>query len=596
MGRLTGDPMGLPGVIAVLGRRLVAREARRGAVGGRRLGAAVVQRRRPKRLAASTRLAPSRQPLGGSIVRTPIDSPPVERPQGMSEFAAQWLFGDDPPEGIPFGDGAALEAATGVEDLPAAEDSPAAARTYERSATSHAAPQSAATRSGGRIEEGPRLRLSGKPAPRRAAAQPVRPGFEDAAKSQEWTYRAAGGSAGERSTGAEEVSTAATAQRPRTGEPIAPGDSNADRGSAEHSIASPTSSRMEPQPRGVRRQLSAQSEPRVRPEAVVERQAGAQPKPPVEPRPPLESSPATSMAVPLKRAPRVSGVDRPTVRLQRAARQPRQTEPVPRGGSRETAARPKETSASREAEPLAGPRIWRRIVGLLGGDGAEPDHETAAQLTAPSDRSPLSGSRGLDRFGAPATGGQAHPGPAEGPVSEARGSSPRSAGGQMKPPRPARPDRARIRPQRGARPPIRLPQRADSVQRDESDPAPPPLSGTASERLALAAGATLLPEADDQATVVFPPPGGRGAPMLARSQATPSAPLARTTPATGFSAPSAPPPASLATVSPAPPAPAPASPSPSASMDDVYEQVLERLRRDLLTERERMGDLLGELP
>jgi hypothetical protein len=31
-------------------------------------------------------------------------------------------------------------------------------------------------------------------------------------------------------------------------------------------------------------------------------------------------------------------------------------------------------------------------------------------------------------------------------------------------------------------------------------------------------------------------------------------------------------------------------------MDDVYEQVVDRLRRDLLVERERMGDLLGDLP
>jgi hypothetical protein len=31
------------------------------------------------------------------------------------------------------------------------------------------------------------------------------------------------------------------------------------------------------------------------------------------------------------------------------------------------------------------------------------------------------------------------------------------------------------------------------------------------------------------------------------------------------------------------------------NMDDLYEGILERLRRDLLAERERMGDLLGDL-
>ena len=38
----------------------------------------------------------------------------------------------------------------------------------------------------------------------------------------------------------------------------------------------------------------------------------------------------------------------------------------------------------------------------------------------------------------------------------------------------------------------------------------------------------------------------------------------------------------------------PAAPAPD--IDDLYEQVVERLRRDLLCERERMGDLLGDLP
>jgi hypothetical protein len=31
------------------------------------------------------------------------------------------------------------------------------------------------------------------------------------------------------------------------------------------------------------------------------------------------------------------------------------------------------------------------------------------------------------------------------------------------------------------------------------------------------------------------------------------------------------------------------------NVDDLYEGILERLRRDLLAERERMGDLLGDL-
>jgi hypothetical protein len=44
-------------------------------------------------------------------------------------------------------------------------------------------------------------------------------------------------------------------------------------------------------------------------------------------------------------------------------------------------------------------------------------------------------------------------------------------------------------------------------------------------------------------------------------------------------------------------APTPPPQPPSAQpIDEIYEQVVGRLRRDLLAERERMGDLLGDLP
>jgi len=179
-------------------------------------------------------------------------------------------------------------------------------------------------------------------------------------------------------------------------------------------------------------------------------------------------------------------------------------------------------------------------------------------------------------------GEQADPGASEGPVSEAHGSSPRLASGQVEPPKRGRFDHARTQREPAARPPIRLRQLARSVHLDESDPAPPPLLRTAPDRLALAAGATLQHEPDDQATVMFPPPTGREAPTLARQEATLSTPPPAPTPP--------------ATLSPSTPAPAPAEAASGASIDDVYEQVLERLRRDLLAERERMGDLLGELP
>lgn len=212
--------------------------------------------------------------------------------------------------------------------------------------------------------------------------------------------------------------------------------------------------------------------------------------------------------------------------------------------------------------------------------------ERRGKVTAPTRRSPLRASRRVDRFVPPAMGEQADPGASEGPVSEAHGSSPRLASGQVEPPKRGRFDHARTQREPAARPPIRLRQLARSVHLDESDPAPPPLLRTAPDRLALAAGAALQHEPDDQATVMFPPPTGREAPTLARQEATLS------TPPPAPSTPPTPP----ATLSPSTPAPAPAEAASGASIDDVYEQVLERLRRDLLAERERMGDLLGELP
>jgi hypothetical protein len=37
-------------------------------------------------------------------------------------------------------------------------------------------------------------------------------------------------------------------------------------------------------------------------------------------------------------------------------------------------------------------------------------------------------------------------------------------------------------------------------------------------------------------------------------------------------------------------------PAPAPDLPAIYEYVIDHLRRDLLVERERMGDLLGELP
>src|SRR5205085_11686628 len=68
----------------------------------RRLAENVAERRRPKRLAASRRLAPR-------PVVTPAAAAPVVAAPGLSDFAARWMFGDGVAEGTPFAGGAAAD-------------------------------------------------------------------------------------------------------------------------------------------------------------------------------------------------------------------------------------------------------------------------------------------------------------------------------------------------------------------------------------------------------------------------------------------------------------------------------------------------------
>ena len=95
-------------VVGSLGRRVVARRARApmGIVAAQ-LARTVSERRRPSAVIRSiTRLTRGR-PTGRHAFDAPVE--PVPQPPGMSEFAARWLFGDGSPEGIPFGEGAALD-------------------------------------------------------------------------------------------------------------------------------------------------------------------------------------------------------------------------------------------------------------------------------------------------------------------------------------------------------------------------------------------------------------------------------------------------------------------------------------------------------
>src|SRR6185437_4014038 len=85
-----------------LGDRLRRRRRLRRA-SDRRLAETVAERRRPKRLESSRRLAPR------PAVRPAAAAAPVVAAAGLSDFAARWMFGDGVAEGTPFAGGAAAD-------------------------------------------------------------------------------------------------------------------------------------------------------------------------------------------------------------------------------------------------------------------------------------------------------------------------------------------------------------------------------------------------------------------------------------------------------------------------------------------------------
>jgi predicted subunit of tRNA(5-methylaminomethyl-2-thiouridylate) methyltransferase len=132
-----------------------------------RIAAQLAERRRPKRLAAARRLAPRRAAF------QPPAAAPAENPGGLSDFAVRWMFGDGVAEGTPFagGAGADYDRPSFLED---AAEEPAAPATpgWERPAGARS-----------HVEEiGPRFRLSrtppATPLPEPAPpAEPATPAF-----------------------------------------------------------------------------------------------------------------------------------------------------------------------------------------------------------------------------------------------------------------------------------------------------------------------------------------------------------------------------------------------------------------------------------
>jgi hypothetical protein len=163
-----------------------------------------------------------------------------------------------------------------------------------------------------------------------------------------------------------------------------------------------------------------------------------------------------------------------------------------------------------------------------------------------------------------------------------------------------------------ARPAVRLVARREAPP--ISSPTAPVTAARATERLAAVPGASVLDDGGGGTTVTFAAPD---TPTIART-AEPPGPRPPTPPEPRPPTPPEPPPPTPPEAAPpelalppehagdatAPPAHAAAPPSGAGATgdasthlsDELYEQVVERLRRDLIVERERMGDLLGDLP
>ncbi len=149
-----------------LGDRLRRRRRLRRA-SDRRLAGNVAERRRPKRLEASRRLAPR------PAVR-PASAAPVVAAAGLSDFAARWMFGDGNVEGTPFAGGAAADyerpSFLAGPDEPAFQPRPSIPPGTElRSAVE---------------EVGPRFRLSRTPPPPPPVAPPEPPESPDPAHDE----------------------------------------------------------------------------------------------------------------------------------------------------------------------------------------------------------------------------------------------------------------------------------------------------------------------------------------------------------------------------------------------------------------------------
>ena len=126
-------------------------------------------------------------------------------------------------------------------------------------------------------------------------------------------------------------------------------------------------------------------------------------------------------------------------------------------------------------------------------------------------------------------------------------------------------------------------------------PAPRSFAAAAA-RVAGATGAALQRDGDERMAVSFSSPGSTGAGTALDAGGAAAAPRLAPVLAAEHAIlrPIAPP--ALSAAAPIPePAHAPDDMA-GIEIEDLYDELVERLRRDLIGERERMGDIVGELP
>ena len=164
----------MAGRLRMLGQRVLARHAPTPHVGGLRLAQHVVAARTPERIVeSSTRLARGRSIATPTVARA-AEAAAVPKPAGMSDFAARWIFGDGPPEGIPIAGEAALA------DMAPAERPSFLVEKDERTAKEALAAKAEQDRRSqpvprGRVDEvgpGSGFKLSRRPAPAPAVESP----------------------------------------------------------------------------------------------------------------------------------------------------------------------------------------------------------------------------------------------------------------------------------------------------------------------------------------------------------------------------------------------------------------------------------------